>query len=224
MLRPRSKLAPAKMRLQIRASRCDECELPTDPMHRIRQAMHGNRRRAYRSLGRWPEHTEEFARCLRWPVRTGRHARRPTRHRARSRLSSEVDPDRAAAGSSRFQRQDLVVQVTSGEVQCLSDILVFELGIFRLQLVPIRVEGSGLNDTPHRQAHPSNARLPVHDRWIDSYAVKLTCHGVAPKQDKIQLDHSIDAAAQRSPRRAAGEVISLATRRVPLGMQRSLWL
>ena len=81
------------------------------------------------------------------------------------------------------------------KTQRLPDVLVRELGIFRLQLVPIRVEGHGLNDAPHRQAHSSKARLPVHDRGIGSYAVERTCHGIAPEQCKVQPDDSIGDGA-----------------------------
>jgi len=82
-----------------------------------------------------------------------------------------ADPDPIGAGSHGPQRNDLVVEVTGGKLERLTDVVGFRLGIFLREFRAIRVAGDDFDYAVYGEAHAPDAGLSVHQFGIDGNAM-----------------------------------------------------
>lgn|GEM_PF-3436713 len=70
----------------------------------------------------------------------------------------------------------MIVNIISGELQGLLNILIFKFRILGFQLITIGIQCNGLNDPAHSNPHAPDTGLPIHDFWINGNTVVFMPH------------------------------------------------
>ena len=64
------------------------------------------------------------------------------------------------------RRNDTVVQVRSGELECLPNVVGLELGVLAEKIFAIGIRRHGLDHAANGQSHPANRRLAAEDLGV----------------------------------------------------------
>ena len=97
---------------------------------------------------------------------------RPSQPPATDPPPCAANPGRARPRSCCFEFDYAVIQIARREIHRLTNILRIEFGVLSKQLIPIRIQGHGLDNAFDGEAHATNAGLPVHYRGVDGDAIK----------------------------------------------------